>query len=223
MKQVTMILALLLCAASVCPQQGAQNGVITELTGTVELKPAGQTDFIPAKAGDTVAVDTVVSTGFKSTALIRTGSTLLTVRPLTRLSLSEISSSAGTETLNVALQTGRVRVDVNPPVGTKASMTVRAPIATASVRGTSFEFDTHSLTVLNGTVDFQGSQGRIMPVGAGSSSEINKNGRPADPVETFAAGLLPQPPAGSDAGFRYGGTSAPGHKDGEFKLIIDLH
>ena len=72
---------------------------------------------MPARIGDQVSEDTVVSTGFKSTALIEVGSALLAVRPLTRLTLTEISASAGNETLNVNLAAGRVRVDLNPPAG----------------------------------------------------------------------------------------------------------
>ena len=198
MKKITIILLFIIFAARIFSQDGTRNaplyGEITELSGMVELKPAGRTVFIPARAGDTIAADTIISTGFKSTALIRVGSTVLTVRPLTRLSLSEISGSAGTETINVSLQTGRVRVDVTPPAGTRALVAVTSPVATASVRGTSFEFDTQSITVLEGSVAFQGSSGGVMMVNAGSSSEINANGRSADPVETFAAALLPPPP-----------------------------
>jgi hypothetical protein len=198
MKKITLTVLALLCAA----QLFAQNGIIKELSGTVELRRAGQTNYVPAKTGDAVAKDTVVSTGFKSTALVSVGSTVLTVRPLTRLSLAEISAAAGTETINVNLQTGRVRVDVNPPAGTRSLTTVSSPMATASVRGTSFEFDTQSLNVLSGTVAFAGNQGGAMLVSAGSASEVQDNGRAADPVETFAAELAPPPIIGSDAGFK---------------------
>jgi len=216
-----VVMLILFCAVNLFAQQ---NGVITELYGTVELKPSGQTGFIPAKAGDTVAMDTIVSTGFKSTALIKAGSTVLTVRPLTRLSLSELSGTAGTETLNVSLQTGRVKVDVKPPAGTRTNMTVQSPTATASVRGTSFEFDTQSLTVLEGTVAFQGSNGGVMLVNAGSTSDISVNGRSADPVETYAANLLPPAPVGIVLGNTSSGTAAPGiiEGDGEFGLEFVL-
>ena len=52
--------------------------------------------------------DTIISTGFKSSALIRAGSSVITVRPLTRLALAEIISAAGTENINVNLQAGRI-------------------------------------------------------------------------------------------------------------------
>ena len=104
----------------------AQNGVIRELTGEVELKHAGSTAFVPAAAGAQVALNTIVSTGFRSTAIITVGSATITVRPLTRLSLAEIQSSSDSENVNVSLQAGRVRVDVKPPAGTRANLTVQA-------------------------------------------------------------------------------------------------
>jgi hypothetical protein len=211
MKRNTLTVFLLLCAAQVF----AQNGVITSFTGTVEIKPAGTANFVPAKAGDRLTKDTVVSTGFKSTAL--------TVRPLTRLTLAEISASADTETINVSLQTGRVRVDVNPPAGSKNSTSVRSPIATASVRGTSFEFDTQSLTVIKGTVAFQGNQGGVMLVSAGSTSEVKDNGRAADPIETNTAALLPPAIVGSDSGFVHSGSSVMSNSNGEFSIEFVLH
>jgi len=177
---------------------GAVSGVIREVSGEVELKPSGAASFTAAKIGDAVARDTVVSTGFKSSAVITIGSSTLTVRPLTRLSLAEIQSSAGSERLNVSLQTGRVRVDVSPPAGTKANMTIQSPGATASVRGTSFEFDTVNLTVLEGKVAFgSNSSGVATMVKSGESSFVGTNGQPANPVEVKAAGLLPAPPVGA--------------------------
>ena len=192
---ITLCVMQLFCSVLVF----GQNGTIKELTGTVEIKRAGQAAFVPAKTGDTVAQDTVVSTGFKSTALIAVGNTVITVRPLTRLTLSEISASAGSETINVNLQTGRVRVDVDPPAGTRTNTTVRGPSATASVRGTSFEFDTRELKVQKGVVAFSGKKGGTMMVGAGSTSRITESDRASDPIVTTAAELMPPPPVGSDS------------------------
>ena len=209
-KKTTIVIILLavqlVCAALVF----GQNGVIKELTGTVELKRAGQTAFVPAKAGDAVAKDTIVSTGFKSTALITMGSNVITVRPLTRLTLAEISSSAGSETLNVNLQAGRVRVDVEPPAGTRANTTVQGPNATASVRGTSFSFDSRNLTVEKGVVAFKGKKGGVMLVSAGSSSQVQGDSKAADPMVKGAAELLPPLPAGSNAGFAHKSSGTSG-------------
>jgi hypothetical protein len=174
----TFVFILMLCA--VVYGVSALDGVIRELTGDVELKATGKTVFSTARAGDKVAQDTIVSTGFKSTAVIVVGSSVITVKPLTRLSLAEIQSSSGTETTNVGLQTGRVRVDVKPPAGTKANFTVQGPNATASVRGTSFDFDTVKISVSEGTVALSGASGPAAMVKAGSSSSVEEVEAPVE-------------------------------------------
>jgi len=187
MKKKILVFILLITGMCVF----AQNGIIKEMSGTVELKNPGAPDFMSAKAGDKVSQQTVVSTGFKSTALIELGGAVLTVRPLTRLTLTEISASMNSETLNVSLQTGRVRVDINPPAGGKASMSVKGPTVTASVRGTSFDFDTHNIYVNHGKVSFHGNRGAGVLVSAGFTSQVNDDGKAANPIDIQNRNLLP--------------------------------
>jgi hypothetical protein len=111
----------------------------------------------------------------------------------------EIQASSGTENLNLSLQTGRVRVDVNPPAGTKASMTVSSPSATASVRGTGFDFDGRNLNVNHGSVGFQGNHGVNFAVNAGTGSTVQPNGRPTNPHGNRRTGFNPSRPVGTDA------------------------
>jgi len=182
MKKVALVLVMLSLTLGVF----AQNGVIRQLSGTVELKHPGSADFVVAEVGDEVMQDTIVSTGFRSNALIAVGeSSLITVRPLTRLTLTEISAVAGAETLNANLQSGRVRVDVNPPAGTRASMNVSSPSATASVRGTTLFFDGRNLGVVGGAADFRSGRGAPALVGDGFSSSLDATGRPTAPVFVF--------------------------------------
>jgi hypothetical protein len=131
-----------------------QTAYIKEMNGTVEIKLPGSTDWFPAKTGDVVSASTILSTGFKSTAILSLGSSTLTIRPLTRLSLEEILNQDENETINIALRTGRVRAEVTPPTGGKIDFTIRSPVVTASVRGTVFDFDTLNLQVAEGTVVF---------------------------------------------------------------------
>jgi len=105
------------------------------------------------------------------------------VRPLTCLSFSEIQSISDTETVNVKLQTGRIKVDVKPPAGTKTSFHVQSPSSTASVRGTSFEFDTFNLKVSEGMVAFQGNKGKVIMIPAGMASSVNADEKAVDPLE----------------------------------------
>ena len=198
MKKGICAFVLMLAGMSAAVSAFAQNGMIKELTGTVELKNASSASFTAAKAGDMVNQDTVVSTSFKSTALIEVGSTVITVRPLTRLTLTEIRASSESETLNVSLQTGRVRVDVKPPAGARASMTVSSPTATASVRGTSFEFDSRNLYVISGNVLFKGTRGMYTLITTGSESATDQNGS-ANPLAFGDAAYRPLMPVGTQS------------------------
>jgi hypothetical protein len=177
----------------------AQNGEIKELSGNVELKFAGAAEYVSAAAGAQVMTDTVISTGFKSRALLEVGSAVIAVRPLTRLTLTEITASQGMETLSVNLQAGRVRVDVKPPAGTKASFSVTSPSAVASVRGTSFFFDTRNVRVREGRVAFRGNHGYTVQVGAGSHSKIGADGIASGAQDNNNAELTPSSPPGYNA------------------------
>ena len=177
----------------------AQQAVILEITGTVEIKHSSSSVWEPALEGQALTEDTSISTGFRSAALLRIGSSVITVRPLTRLTLSEIAAEAGVEVINVNLQAGRVRVDVKPPAGSRASMTVQSPASVSSVRGTVFEFDTLNLVVLEGTMEFSGVEFAIpVLVDAGRYSYIDdRTGRAVSPEITSMLELKPGLPIGS--------------------------
>lgn len=177
----------------------ALQAVIRDFAGTVEVKLPSSDTWESAQRGQTLSGDTTISTGFKSTALIEIGSSLLTVRPLTRLTITELSQNQNTEKVDLNLQTGRLRAEVNPPVETGVDFTVRSSSATASVRGTVFEFDTFRLRVREGTVEFSGGSGSPVLIDAGGSAITGERGGrpvyspPADPAE-----LRPDPPVASE-------------------------
>jgi hypothetical protein len=173
----------------------AQQASIQEITGSVELKKAGAAAWEAAQKGQTIAANTIVSTGFKSYALIKLGNSTLTVRPLTRLTLTEISATAGTETINVGLQAGRLRADLKPPSGANGAYHVQTPPATASVRGTVFEIDTFRLWVIEGAVEYAPKSGAPMWIHAGRHSYVSeRSGRAALPEETMYEALRPDLP-----------------------------
>jgi hypothetical protein len=192
MKKITLGVLLLSCAALVC----AQEAVIKEIVGTVEVKAPGEAAWVPAEQGQTVAQAAMVSTGFKSTALIAIGNSTLTVRPLTRLSLSELAAAEDGEKVNVNLRVGRVRADVKPPDAGKIDFTVRSPTATASVRGTVFDFDGTNLRVDEGRVHITGGDRSGVYVGAGHgvSTDI-ETGRTISVAEAVQEELAPALPA----------------------------
>jgi hypothetical protein len=188
-------MALLLFSGTGVFAQNNIRAIIQDLSGTVEVKAPGSSTWQAATKGQAITEDTVISTGFGSHAVIAVGNSVITVRPITRLSLTELRRIEETETVGMSLTTGRARVDVNPPAGAKADFTVQSTNATASVRGTSFEFDTINLTVNEGTVAFFGTTGGTVLVDAGSYSYANEStGRAVLPEEGFVAALKPEIP-----------------------------
>ncbi|MDR2965053.1 MAG: FecR domain-containing protein [Treponema sp.] len=200
----------------------SQTGTIRSLTGEVEIKPAGQSAFTAAREGTVVSRDTVISTGFRSTAIIAVGSTELVVRPLTRLTLAEIEQAAGTESLNVNLQTGRVRVDVTPPAGTRANTTVQTPSATASVRGTRINMGVDRVRVSSGKIMYSGNNGISRSVTRGFSSNTSggkRGGGTTEPKGNASGGLFPNSPVG---GFTNPDSPFRGLYDIDFVISVDL-
>jgi hypothetical protein len=199
----------------------AQNAVIEQIAGTVEIMQPKESVFKKANNGDEIFQETVISTSFRSFAIVKIGCATITVRPLTLLSLTEIQNLAEVETLNVNLQTGRIRVDVKPPAGMKASATIRGPTAVASVRGTSFEFDTNNLYVSEGSVSFGGDRGQNVLVGAGGSSHVEQSGRATNPRDERNANLMPSSPVGTGAGNSV--ASGPAAAGLSFAIKLEFH
>jgi hypothetical protein len=180
---------------------------IRDIRGTVEVKGPGSPVWEAATEGLEVRQETLISTGFNSSALIGIGNSTILVRPLTRLSVGAIQAAAEGDRVEVQLRAGRIRANVKAPAGGAVAFTVRSPTATASVRGTVFDFDTVNLTVEEGRVSFSGADNTAVYVAAGQSSSPDPvSGRTSAPVEAAAASV-PLPPAGSgEAAAATGGT-----------------
>ena len=177
----------------------AQQAVIRDIAGTVEVKHAGNDAWEAAERGQTLSGDSSISTGFRSTALIALGNTLLTVRPLTRLTITELSQDRDPERVDLNLEAGRVRAEVNPPDNAGIDFTVRSPAATASVRGTVFEFDTYNVTVVEGAVEFSGAMGTPVMVDAGGTGHLSgRDGRAVRLPSTATSQLRPELPFASE-------------------------
>lgn len=153
-KRFGLILLFFILNGTVFVFAANSSAVIKDILGTVEIKTSGSSDWVLAKEGTVIEKNTIISTGFRSSANLLIGSSILTVRPVTRLSLEELITLNETETISVRLNTGRIRVEVTPPAGSKSNLSVQTPATTASVRGTAFEMDTVSIHVLSGAVNF---------------------------------------------------------------------
>lgn len=196
MKRTLWGLLLLLSAALL----GAEAARIQQVTGTVEVKAPGAGEWQAAAAGQELDTASLISTGFRSTALVRIGNSTVTVRALTRLSLEELAGTPTGERVTLELRAGRIRAEVQPPVGGTTRFTVRSPTATASVRGTVFEFDGIRLEVSEGRVYLGGERAAGVYVGTGHGAAADpERGRTVPVIETVKAELSPALPAGVDA------------------------
>ena len=112
--------------------------VIKEMDGKVQLKPFKR-GWIDASVGMTVEKDTIISTGFKSTALLDfDGTSEVRVNQLTRLTLDEFLQQEGLAQTSLFLRVGGIQADVKTTEGLKQDFQVKSPYSTASVRGTKF-------------------------------------------------------------------------------------
>jgi hypothetical protein len=190
------------------------------LSGTGEIKAGSSANWVPAAPGMEIGRDTVVSTGFKSTARISVGNSTLTIRPLTRLTVAELVQRGNDEEVSLYLETGRVRAEVSPPSGGKTDFTVRSPSLTASVRGTDFEFDTRRVQVESGRVLFVNANGQAVYVDGGRQSYVDEaQGRVVPPFEMEIASLTQSSPELSDAGIDTG-VVAPVVRPGNIEAVL---
>jgi hypothetical protein len=194
MKHAWMAVMLLLAGAGVLSAQSPR-ALIRNIQGTVEVKAPGAPAWVAAEEGQVLEPEALISTGFNSAAVIEAGGSTVLVRSLTRMSIREAQAAAGADRVDIQLRTGRIRADVKPPAGGgRVNFTVRSPTATASVRGTVFEFDTVNLRVEEGTVAFSGSDGLTAYVAEGQVCAPDPvSGGTAAPVEIAAAQAPPLP------------------------------
>jgi hypothetical protein len=198
-------------------QIAAQTAVIRELSGRVEVKAPGAAEWKAAEPGQVLDRASLISTGFKSMALISIGNSTITVQPLTRLSLEEIAGAQEGERVVLELREGRIRADVKPPAEGKIDFSVRSPMATASVRGTVFEFDGNRITVGDGRVHLSGESVTGAYVGPGHATTAEpERGSTAPVLEVVKEALGPALPLGVEVS-----PASPAPVSGGLGVIFD--
>lgn len=112
----------------------ALEGKIIECTGKVEVQKGSS--WVAVNKNDVLKAGDVISTGFKSEAVIAFDETKIKVKALTRLSIEQLFEQNGDKASTVYLDTGSISADVKPAENKRVGFTVKSPAATASVRGT---------------------------------------------------------------------------------------
>ncbi len=152
----------------------AVTGTVISVSGKAEIQHNGA--WVPLKEGDLIEAGAVISTGFKSEAVLRIGESVLTVKPLTRLTLEELMELDSVLTSAVYLDMGGLKADIKATENQRTGFTVKSPAVTASVRGTSGEVDA------DGTVKgYTGVWSVSDPAGKQRTSVLSGQTAAADP------------------------------------------
>lgn len=189
MKRVSIIFICLLITATLF----ATSGEVVAIKGKVEVQRDGQ--WTLAQKGEFLDSGVLVSTGFKSELTLKVDGSTIVVQPLTRLRLDEIVKKGDTLSSKVYLDMGSIKANVKAAETKKVSFTVRTPVATASVRGTSGEISYSG--VLNGETgiwDYINQSGDVVKVFAGDTVSIDNFGNITPAQITFAQEVKPQTP-----------------------------
>ena len=152
-----------------------------------------QQAWVPVKAGMSLGLGTTISTGFNSTAVLELGSSVLQVKPLTRLRLNELVAREGTVTTDLFLQVGKIRAEVKSAEGLAQDFKVKSPVSTAAVRGTGFEYDGYELYVFEGTVTYTNLTGQSRSYAPGEQGGSDGYDTPSDAEEQLLSDFAVNP------------------------------
>jgi hypothetical protein len=182
MKTKKILLTTILLCFVLVSYSFAQTAKVKSVTGKVEYSTDG-TSWSAVKENMSLAKGTIISTSFKSTAVIVINDSLLHVKPLTRMSLDELTKTQGEVQTELNLVAGKVQVEVKPRAKQEVvNFTVKSAVATASVRGTGFVFDGTNLLVNHGNVALQSRTGFTRSVLGGEFSKTSARGKVSAPV-----------------------------------------
>lgn len=110
---------------------------VVEVSGKVEVQNGNK--WVAVSKGDILSAGSVISTGFKSEAVLSFAETVIKVKALTRLTIEQLFEKDGDKASAVYLDTGSISADVKPAENKRVGFSVKTPAATASVRGTGGE------------------------------------------------------------------------------------
>ena len=132
---VILALIIILAAGTVFSQNTA---VIRRIVGKVEIQRPEE-GWIPAAVGMELPLGATISTGFNSQAVLEIGSSVLTLRALTRIRIEELQVRDNVAVTGLSMPVGRIRAEVRSTEGLSTDFRVRSPVSTAAVRGSGID------------------------------------------------------------------------------------
>lgn len=206
LSKITVLAAAMIFAAGSI--FGAE-AYLKSFNGKVEIKKG--TSWTVVKEGDKIEPGTIISTGFNSNAVIMLGKSEIFIKPLTRISLDEISTSSNIIKTKLNLSLGKIKAEINTTEGLKNDFMVRTPVSTASVKGTVFEVGLREISVESGRIAYSNNIGQTVSVASGTSSSAPEGGfAPCEsPMDNINAAFTIETSTQSESGSSVGDI-APG-------------
>lgn len=136
MKMYSKILAAALTAFISLQAAAALEATVTSTNGKVQLQKGSS--WVDLRTGDKVSGGAVISTGFNSSAKLNIEGSSVELGPLTRVTIEKLVSTSTKNESSLYLDSGKVSADVSKSSDKRTGFKVSTPVATASVRGTSF-------------------------------------------------------------------------------------
>lgn len=150
--------------------------IVNSVVGKVEIQL--NDNWIQIKNGDILTPGTVISTGFRSSAVLYIGKSLIEVRALTRLTIEEIVEQNQNYNTTMFLDAGNIKADIKKSDNKRVGFKVRTSVATASVRGTSGEIYSDGTLVC-----FSGKWAITPPEPKGTKTVITKEANSTEQIE----------------------------------------
>lgn len=128
-----LVLTAILAAMAISAVTAIEATVISA-KGKVEVQDG---DAWKALAiGDSLKKGSIIQTGFKSELVLKIKESTVSVAPLSRVTIEQLTDKGTKDDTRVFLDTGSLKANVKKVENRRVGFTVKSPVATASVRGT---------------------------------------------------------------------------------------
>lgn len=131
MKRIILVLAALFA----CSALFALDAQVISLTGKAQFSSNGTT-WSPLAVGSAVPQGATIQTGFNSQVKLKFKGSEITLDPMTRIKVEQLSDKGNVDNAVVSMKIGSLTSNVKKLEDRRAGFTVKGPAATASVRGT---------------------------------------------------------------------------------------
>jgi len=179
---ILLLVAVFLLAGTVTTF-AAQEAVLREASGKVELRPPGRS-WQPARVGMTLVKGTTISTGFGAKAVLDLGASVIEVKALTRMTLEELLEQEGTIKTELFLDVGRVKAEIQTGEDLRHDFKLKSTVSTASVRGTTLEGDGEEWISEDGSFVVSNNVGQSTTVQTGEKTTVTEGEPPVPPQDT---------------------------------------